>query len=140
MNISDSAPVIGKKKQVEPPPPAPNNSSSSLESNVLNNSSSGSSSTVSETGSGKPFDTKKENGTEASALSSKHETCDGVPDNKKCRDQKKLIACIQSNLIGKYEFLLGLISFPSLIFTMLFRFLPAWILFSFSSTPGFYIS
>ncbi|XP_022935129.1 uncharacterized protein LOC111442092 [Cucurbita moschata] len=99
VNISDSAPVIGKKKQVEPPPPSPNNSSSSLESNVLNNSSSRSSSTVSETGSGKPIDTKKENGTEASALSSKHETCDGVPDNKKCRDQNKLIACIQSNLI-----------------------------------------
>lgn len=88
-----------QKKKIEPPPPAPNNSSSNVDSKALNNSSSGSSPIVSETGNGKPSETKKENGTEANPQSSNRETCDGVPDNKKCQDQKKLVACFQSNLI-----------------------------------------
>lgn len=99
VNNPDSVPVNGKKKQIEPPPPALNNSSSNVDTKVLNNSSSSSSPAISETGSRKPSDTKKENGTEPIPQSSNRETCDGVPDDKKCRDQKKLVACIQSNLI-----------------------------------------
>ncbi|XP_022971211.1 uncharacterized protein LOC111470002 [Cucurbita maxima] len=98
MNHSDSAPVDGKKRR-EPPPPAPNNSSSNLDSKGLNNSSSGSSHNVSEAGNGKPLDTNKRNRTEGGLQSSNREICDGVPDNKKCRDQKKLVACIESNII-----------------------------------------
>ena len=138
-NHSDSAPVDGKKQR-ESPPPAPNNSSSNLDSKGLNNSSSGSSHNVSEAGNGKPLDTNKGNRTEGGLQSSNREICDGVPDNKKCRDQKKLVACIQSNIIGKYELLFDLIHFLSLIFTMLFRFLPAWIMIPISTLLGFYAS
>lgn len=49
------------------------------------------------TGNCRSSDSKKENQLR------NRETCDGVPDNKKCRDQKKLVACVQSNLIGKHQ-------------------------------------
>ncbi|XP_022157321.1 uncharacterized protein LOC111024051 isoform X2 [Momordica charantia] len=104
VNNSDSVPVNGKK-HTEPPPPALNNSLSNVDSKVLSNSSSGSPPpTVSETGNGKPFVTKKNNDTEAGPQSSNRENCDGIADKKKCRDQKKLVACIKSNLIEIWLF------------------------------------
>ena len=47
------------------------------------------------TGSGRSSDSKKENKTELNPQLRKGETCDGVPNNNKCRDQKKLVAYVQ---------------------------------------------